>query len=118
MARHENAIHYQGFALEPLVTIAEFVTRQGVPLYDYKAHGHTLRDAIVFFGRAVDDPGLVKSYTSDVQSLKFGGGDFAEFAFYATRFGTDGLPPAIVNALEHPVTATRLGGCTTIMATK
>jgi poly(beta-D-mannuronate) lyase len=56
MARHESAIHYQGFALQPLVLIAEFVTRQGIPIYTYKANGHTLRDAIVFFGRAVDDP--------------------------------------------------------------
>jgi poly(beta-D-mannuronate) lyase len=118
MARHENAIHYQGFALEPLVTIAEFVTRQGIPLFGYEAHGHRLRDAIVFFGRAVDDPRLVKAYTSDAQSTRFGGGDFAEFAFYAAGFGADGLPPAILTALEHPTTATRLGGCTTIMATK
>jgi hypothetical protein len=34
------------------------------------------------------------------------------------RFGTDDLPPAILNALTHPTTATRLGGCTTLMAGK
>jgi len=116
MARHENAIHYQGFALEPLVLIAEFVTRQGVPLFDYKANGHMLRDAIVFFGRAVDDPGLVKPYTSDAQKTSFGSVDFADFAFYAARFGSAGLPPAIVDALKHPATTTRLGGCTTLLA--
>jgi poly(beta-D-mannuronate) lyase len=116
MARHENATHYQGFALEPLVLIAELVTRQGIPLYTYKANGHTLRDAIVFFGRAVDDPALIKQYTSDAQTSNFGSGDFADFAFYAARFGSDGLPPAIVNALMHPTTATRLGGCTTLLA--
>jgi len=33
MARHENATHYQGFALQPLVLIAEFVTRQGIGIY-------------------------------------------------------------------------------------
>jgi len=33
MARHEDAIHYRGFALELLVLIAEFVTRQEIPLY-------------------------------------------------------------------------------------
>ena len=116
MARHENAIHYQGFALEPLVLIAEFVTRQGVPLYEYKANSHMLRDAIVFFGRAVDDPGLVKPYTSDAQKTNFRSGDFADFAFYTARFGSAGLPPAIVEALKHPTTATRLGGCTTLLA--
>ncbi|MGO9340444.1 MAG: alginate lyase family protein [Terracidiphilus sp.] len=118
MARHENAIHYQGFALQPLVLIAEFVTRQGIPIYTYKSNGHTLRDAIVFFGRAVDDPSLVKPYTSDVQSTHFGSGDFADFAFYTARFGPEGLPPAILNALTRPTTATRLGGCTTLMAGK
>ena len=66
MARHENAIHYQGFALQPLVLIAQFATRQDIDLYGYQAHGRTLRDAIVFFGRAFDDPGLVKPYTADV----------------------------------------------------
>jgi len=116
MARHENATHYQGFALQPLVMIAEFVTRQGIDLYAYKSHGRSLRDAIVFFGRAVDDPSLIRPYTTDPQSNSFGSGDFAEFAFYTARFGADGLPPAIVNALQHPTTATRVGGSTTVMA--
>ena len=116
MARHENAIHYQGFALQPLVLIAEFVTRQGIPLYDFKANGRSLRDAIVFFGQAVDDPSVVKPYTADLQATGFGAGDFSEFVFYAARFGNAGLPPAIQNALKKPTTATRLGGCTTLMA--
>jgi poly(beta-D-mannuronate) lyase len=118
MARHENATHYQGFALQPLVLIAEFVTRQGIGIYAYKANGHTLRDAIVFFGRAVDDPSLIKPYTSDAQSSHFGQGDFADFAFYTARFGADGLPPAILNALQHPTTDTRIGGNTTLLATE
>ena len=116
MARHENATHYQGFALEPLVLIAELATRQGIPIYAYKANGHTLRDAIVFFGRAVDDPTLIKQYTNDAQTSNFGSGDFADFAFYTARFGSGGLPPAIVAALKRPTTATRLGGCATLLA--
>ena len=118
MARHENATHYQGFALQPLVLIAQFATRQGVDLYGYQAHGRTLRDAIVFFGRAVDDPSLIKPYTTDVQSSSFGSGDFAAFAFYTARFGSEGLPPAIVNTLKNPTSARRIGGNTTIMAAK
>jgi poly(beta-D-mannuronate) lyase len=118
MARHENATHYQGFALQPLVVIAQFAARQGVDLYGYKAHGKTLRDAIVFFGRAVDDPGLIKQYTEDEQKAEFGAGDFSEFAFYAARFGTDGLPASIVRGLQRPVTETRIGGSTTILAGK
>jgi poly(beta-D-mannuronate) lyase len=119
MARHENAIHYQGFALQPLVLIAQFAMRQGVDLFAYQAHGRTLRDAILFFGRAVDDPSLVQPYTSDFQNMGFKSGDFAAFAFYTARFGTEGLPPSIVNALkDDPATSTRTGGSATIMAAR
>jgi len=117
MARHENAIHYQGFALEPLVLIAEFVTRQGIPLYAYKSKsGRMLRDAIVFFGRAADDPSLVKPYTSDEQATHWGAGDFSDFAFYVARFGPDGLPPVILDNLKKPSFSTRIGGSTAILA--
>jgi poly(beta-D-mannuronate) lyase len=118
MARHENATHYQGFALQPLILIAQFATRQGIDLYGYQVQGHTLRDAIVFFGRAVDDPGLIKPYTTDTQSGHISSGNFVAFAFYTARFGTNGLPPAIVNALKTPTEETRIGGSTTIMAAK
>jgi len=116
MIRHENATHYQGFALQPLVLIAQFAARQGIDLYSYNANGHTIRDAIVFFGRAVEDPSLIKPYTADPQSGRFGPGDFAEFAFYTARFGDDGLPPAILNALKQPATDTRIGGTIAILA--
>ena len=56
MERHENATHYQGFALQPLIMIAEFAERQGIDLYAYHAHSHTLRNAILFYGRAIADP--------------------------------------------------------------
>ncbi len=118
MARHENAIHYQGFALQPLILIAQFATRQGIDLYSYQVQSHTLRDAIVFFGRAVDDPGLIKPYTTDTQSAHFSSNDFAAFALYTARFGNTGLPPAIANALKTPTEETRIGGNTTIMAAK
>lgn len=118
MARHENAIHYQGFALEPLTLIAEFASHQGIDLYAYGSHNRTIRDAIIFYGRAVDDPSLIKPYTVDVQRNDFHPNDFAAFTFYAARFGTTGLPTSIVNALEHPTTDTRIGGNTTVLAAK
>ena len=118
MARHENAIRYQGFALEPLVLIAEFAARQGVDLYTYQSHGRTLRDAIVFFGCAVDRPSLVRPYANEPQKTEFHPSDFAPFVFYAARFGTDGLPPSIVTALKSPTTVTRLGGSTTVLAAR
>jgi poly(beta-D-mannuronate) lyase len=116
MARHENAIHYQGFALQPLVTLAQFAGRQGIDLYSYRsAHGRTLRDAIVFFGKAVDDPSLARPYASESQNMHFGPSDFAPFAFYCARFGTAGLPPPVASALRHPVSSPNIG-YTTIMA--
>ncbi len=118
MARHERAIHYQGFALQPLVVIAQFGARQNVDLYGYQANGHSLRDAIVFFGRAADDPSLVKPYTSDTQLTDFGSGDFAAYAFYAAHVGSAGLPSSITDALKKPTQDTRIGGSTTVLAGK
>jgi poly(beta-D-mannuronate) lyase len=116
MARHERATHYQAFALQPLIVIAEFAARQSLDLYAYQSHGRTLRNAILFFGRAVDDPSLIKPYTTDAQLEDFGPSDFAPFEIYVARFGTTGLPPSIVNALQHPTEATRIGGSATVIA--
>ena len=118
MERHERAIHYQSFALQPLLLVAEFAEHQNVDLYAYTANGHTLRDAIVFLGHAMDDPSLVKQYTPDAQMTDFGGGDMAPFVFFAKRFGTDGLGNTIPKGLTHPTADTRIGGSTTLLAAK
>lgn len=118
MARHDRAIHYQAFALQPLIPMAALAERQHVNLYAYSEHGHTLRDAIVFFGRAVEDPSLVKTYTEDKQIMDFNGSDYAPFQFYVARFGVDGLPVSIVNGLKETTVATRIGGNTTVLAGK
>lgn len=116
MTRHENATHYQGFTLQPLVLIAQFASRQQIDLYSFKANGHTLRDAILFYGKAIEDPSLIKLYTSDPQKAGFGQADFAEFPFYVAKFGSDGLPSPITNALQHPTYDSRIGGETSILA--
>ena len=117
MARHENAIHYQGFALQPLVTIAQFAKRQGVDLYSYtNARGRSLKDAIVFFGKAVESPKLVLPYTQDPQKMSFGTGDFAPIAFYVAQYGSEGLPQSIVAYLSHPVSTARIGYTTLLAA--
>jgi poly(beta-D-mannuronate) lyase len=118
MERHERATHYQGFALQPLVVVAELATRQGVNLYAFKANDHTLRDAIVFFGRAIDDPSLIKQYTPDGQMKGMGADNFAPFVFYTARFGEGGLAPSIIDALKKPLAATRIGGSATVLAAK
>ena len=110
MARHENAIHYQGFALEPLVVIAEFAQRQGVDLYGYEQHGRTIRDAILFYANATADFSLVKPYTSDEQKGGFGPGTFAPEAFYVARFGSQGLPEKLAAAPAQHTWQPWIGG--------
>lgn len=116
MQRHERASHYQTFALQPLVLIAEFAARQGVDLYGYAKNGRTIRNAIVFFGKSVDDPTILKQYTPDEQVKEFGTGDYAQFQFYAARFGVDGLPDSMVKVLKGSTVATRIGGNTFVIA--
>ena len=118
MARHENAIHYQAFALQPLVMVAEFAERQNIPLYTYSANGRTIRDAVTFLGKAVADPGVVKQYTTDEQKTHFSPGDIAELEFYFARFGPDSAPSSLRDLLRAPATATRVGGNITVLAGK
>ena len=110
LARHENAIRYQGFALQPLILIAQFAARQGIDLYGYSAHGRTLRDAIIFFGNAAADPSLVKPYTTEAQRGTFNASDFAAEGFFVSRFGPAGLPPNVAESVRHNSWQTRLGG--------
>jgi hypothetical protein len=114
MARHERAIHYQSFALQPLVPLAEFAERQHVALYSYKSPtGHTIRDAVNFLGEAVANPQIVKAYTPDEQMTDFGGSDFFSFAEFYSHHAE--LPASIVKGLEKPTFATRIGGSTTVI---
>ncbi|HEY9126457.1 MAG TPA: alginate lyase family protein [Acidobacteriaceae bacterium] len=118
MARAERAIHYQSFALQPLVTSAMFAERQGFPLYDYKSPtGHTIADAIDFLGAIVADPSIVKAYTPEDQLIDSDAPDFfADLEFYTHQFPDRKLPASLVEALKKPTFATRLGGSTTVLA--
>ena len=118
MARHENAIHYQSFALQPLIMIAEFAEHQNADLYTYTDHGRTIRNAVTFLGQAIADPTIVKQYTTDEQKLHFSAGDVAELEFYFARFGPDSAPSSLHDLLRNPASATRVGGNTTVLAAK
>jgi hypothetical protein len=117
MARHERAIHYQSFALQPLVPLAALAERQNVPLFEYRSpSGRTIHDAVDFLGSALADPGIIKAYTPDPQLVDHPGRDFFSFAeFYANSPHTPNLQPAILKGLEQPTFATRIGGSTTVM---
>jgi poly(beta-D-mannuronate) lyase len=118
MARHENAIHYQAFALQPLIMVAEFAERQNVDLYAYADRGRTIRNAVTFLGQAIADPNVIKQYTNDEQKTNFSAGDVAELEFYFARFGPESEPSTLRDLLHIPASATRVGGNTTVLAGK
>jgi poly(beta-D-mannuronate) lyase len=117
MARHERAIHYQSFALQPLIPLAEFAERQHVPLYAYKSPtGHTVKDAVNFLGAALANPDIIKNYTPDTQMIDEKGGDFFSFAeFYSHHVSPADIPATILDGLKKPTFATRIGGSTTVI---
>lgn len=117
MARHERAIHYQSFALQPLTPLAAFAERQNVPLFQYHSpSGRTIGDAVHFFGEALGDLEILKAYTPETQIVDDAGSDFFAFAeFYSHSPKASPLPPAILKGLEQPTFATRIGGSTTVI---
>lgn len=117
MLRHERSIHYQSFALQPLLLIAAFAERQNVFLYAYTSQdGRDITDAVTFLGDAVAKPSILQAYTPDKQDIDFDAPDFfAAEEFPLARFGAKLLPLSIQNALKNTTYASRLGGSTTIL---
>jgi poly(beta-D-mannuronate) lyase len=114
MARHENALHYQSFALAPLVMIAELAWRQGIDLYSLRVNGHTISDAVDFLVRASANPGLIKQYASEPQTFSLFSGEKppAWTEFWAARH--PGKP--WTELLTAPLVDSTIGGNTTIYA--
>jgi poly(beta-D-mannuronate) lyase len=116
MARHERAIHYQSFALQPLTPLAAFAERQHVPLFEYHSRsGRTISDAVNFFGAAFANPEIVKAYTSDAQLLDDGPDLFAFAEFYSHYVEAAQIPASILKGLGQPTFSTRIGGSTTVI---
>lgn len=114
MERHELALHYQAFAIEPLVMIAELARRQGIEIYGLEKNKCQLKDAVAFLSRAMTDPSLVKKYTSETQQtgtdLAPGSQLLAWIEFWNARFDD----PSLKGLLQKPFYANRLGGNTTL----
>ena len=117
MARHERAIHYQSFALQPLIPLAAFAERQHVPLFEYRSpSGIGVDQAVKFLGDALANPENIKAYTPDPQLLEGEGPDFFAFAeFYSHYLPHSPLPATTVKGLEQATFATRIGGSTTVI---
>jgi len=116
MARHERAIHYQSFALQPLAPLAAFAERQHVRLFQYgSSSGKTITNAVNFLGEAVANPKIIQAYTPDTQMVDDLGPDFFAFAEFYSHYMRAPLPAAILKGLEKPTFATRIGGSTTVV---
>jgi hypothetical protein len=117
MARHERAIHYQSFALQPLTPLASFAERQHVALFKYRSPtGRTITDAVNFFGAAFANPEIVKVYATETQLLDDGPDLFAFAEFYLHYVEPAQIRPAILKGLTKPTFSTRIGGSTTVIA--
>ena len=115
MARKELSMHYQNFALQPLVLIAEIAAQQGLDLYAYRsASGQDLHAAIGFLALNRAQPerwaalGLVPQET---RGFAPGHGELSWAEFYRARFGRDPL-----GLLTQASFNARTGGNATMLA--
>jgi poly(beta-D-mannuronate) lyase len=94
MGRGVRALHYQSFAIWPLVITAELAARQGYDLYGMEVDGKSIDLAVDFLLRALADPSVLKPYTSEPQNLEFA--KFLPWAeIYERRFPRRDLKPYI-----------------------
>jgi poly(beta-D-mannuronate) lyase len=114
MARHENALHYQSFALTPLVMVAELAARQGTDLYSVSVNHHTIADAVDFLVQASANLDLMKPYASEPQTFSIFSGKKppAWLEFWAARH--PGKPWD--SLLTQPLSDSTIGGSATLYA--
>jgi|HubBroStandDraft_1064217.scaffolds.fasta_scaffold42688_2 poly(beta-D-mannuronate) lyase len=116
MARHELAMHYQAFAIEPLVMIAELAYRQGLNIYPLEQHGHRLSDAVNFLNRAIADPSIIKKYTPEAQKLDPDFQPGSALLSWAELWTARTGDTAWQRYIDKPFFDSRLAGSTTLFA--
>ena len=114
VARHEQALHYQNYALLPLMVIAEIAAQQGIDLYGYKANDRDLHAAVGYLERTLpaarDSERVDGKAKLDLRAFAPGRGDQAWAEIYRARFGRDPL-----GLLSRPVFNARTGGGATLL---
>lgn len=114
MDRKEQSLHYENFAMLPLVMIAEIAAQQGDDLYAYSVEGRDLHSAVRFLAKTLNTPdswpalGLISN--QDKRAFASGRGDLAWSEFYRARFDRDPL-----GLLSKPVFNARTGGGATLL---
>lgn len=71
MHRGKRALHYQNFAILPLIYIAEIASRQGYNLYDLKINGKDLHLAINFLMKCINNEEIIKKKVGYHQDTSF-----------------------------------------------
>lgn len=114
MARGKRAIHYQNFAILPLVYIAEIAARQGYDLYRLSIGGKDLHLAINFLMRCIEDNSIVKRYTASIQDTSFiwKGRELNWMEPYIRRFKDKKIEAILED--RRPVCHDWSGGCSTL----
>ncbi|MGE0118021.1 MAG: alginate lyase family protein [Dongiaceae bacterium] len=85
MGRGARALHYQSFAIWPLVMTAELAARQGYDLYGMRIGDKSLHMAVDFLLRALADRSVLAPHTKETQNLAFA--DYLPWAeIYQRRF--------------------------------
>jgi poly(beta-D-mannuronate) lyase len=114
MARQDRALHYQNYALLPLVGIAELASRQGYDLYSHRSRGgRSIHDAVGFMLAALEDPAIVARLAGAPQDLRWlqpGHRDFGWMEAYRRRFPSRAFDRHLPSAPFEP----QLGGSTAV----
>jgi poly(beta-D-mannuronate) lyase len=71
VARGARALHYQNFAILPLIFIAEVAARQGYDLYSLEIEGRQIHLAVGFLLNALDNPKSLQRYAETKQDTSF-----------------------------------------------
>jgi hypothetical protein len=116
MERHELSMHYQAFALEALVMIAELASRQGYNIFALEENHHHLSDAVAFMAKAIADPSIVKAYTPDAQQVSPDLDPGRELLSWTEFWNAHFHDPAWKDAFTKPYSSARLAGSTTLYA--
>jgi poly(beta-D-mannuronate) lyase len=103
MVRGFRAIHYQNFAILPLVYIAEIAARQGYDLYSQSIDGKDLHLAINFLMRCIEDNNVVKRYTTSIQDTSFISKrrELNWMEPYIRRFKNNKIGYMLLKSIEH-----------------
>jgi poly(beta-D-mannuronate) lyase len=114
MIRRERALHYQNYAILPMIGIAELALRQGYDVYAARSgSGRGLQDAVRFLLAGLADPAPVAQFAGAPQELRYlrpAHRDLAWMEAYRRRFPSPSFDRHLPTAPFEPL----LGGSSAV----